>query len=91
MFVSPIVRFVKRKWYQYEVTFALYMLNPTEKLIFNTLVLIATTMLIAAITLYFPQHVVDIASRAWFYYAGEEVQSSRVGGAGTGRGGKHEL
>jgi len=32
---SPIIRWIRLKIYQYEVTFAIYMLTPTEKLIFS--------------------------------------------------------
>lgn len=33
--LSSIVRWIRLKIYQYEVTFALYMLTPTEKFIFS--------------------------------------------------------
>ncbi len=32
---SAILRWLQRKRYQYEVTFSLYMLTPTEKFIFS--------------------------------------------------------
>jgi len=35
-FASPLIRWLQRKRYQYEVTFALYMLTPTEKFILST-------------------------------------------------------
>lgn len=34
--VTNLVRWVRLKIYQYEVTFAVYMLTPTEKFIFST-------------------------------------------------------
>lgn len=34
---TSLVKWLQRKNYQYEVTFALYMLTPTEKFIFSTL------------------------------------------------------
>ncbi len=45
-------------------------------------------MFIWAATLYFPQHVMTIASRVWFYYAGDEdvMASAGVGGGGFGQG-----
>jgi hypothetical protein len=33
--VSALIRWVRLKIYQYEVTFAVYMLTPTEKFIFS--------------------------------------------------------
>jgi hypothetical protein len=35
--LTNFVRWVRLKIYQYEVTFAIYMLTPIEKLIFSTL------------------------------------------------------
>jgi hypothetical protein len=34
--LTNFVRWVRLKIYQYEVTFAIYMLTPTEKFIFST-------------------------------------------------------
>lgn len=33
--VSSLIRWIRLKIYQYEVTFAVYMLTPTEKFIFS--------------------------------------------------------
>jgi hypothetical protein len=35
--IATVIRWVRLKIYQYEVTFAIYMLTPIEKLIFSTL------------------------------------------------------
>ncbi|KAL0637895.1 hypothetical protein Q9L58_003117 [Maublancomyces gigas] len=69
---SSLIKLLQRKRYQYEVTFSLYMLTPTEKIIFNSFLFIFLSMLILAASLYLPHHVHTIASRAWFYYAGDE-------------------
>ena len=69
--LSPLA-LLRRKLYQYEVTYSLYMLTPTEKVIFNTFLLFFLALLVAAIALYLPQHVTTIARRAYFYYAGDE-------------------
>jgi hypothetical protein len=34
-FLTALVRWIRLKIYQYEVTFAIYMLTPTEKIIFS--------------------------------------------------------
>lgn len=34
--LSVLIRWIRLKIYQYEVTFAVYMLTPTEKFIFST-------------------------------------------------------
>jgi len=36
LYTSALLRWLQRKRYQYEVTFSLYMLTPTEKFIFST-------------------------------------------------------
>lgn len=36
LYPSSLLRWLQRKRYQYEVTFSLYMLTPTEKFIFST-------------------------------------------------------
>ena len=35
IYLSTLLRWLQRKRYQYEVTFSLYMLTPTEKFIFS--------------------------------------------------------
>lgn len=37
LYPSDVLRWIQRKRYQYEITFSLYMLTPTEKFIFSTL------------------------------------------------------
>lgn len=36
LYPSDVLRWIQRKRYQYEITFSLYMLTPTEKFIFST-------------------------------------------------------
>jgi len=36
LYPAALLRWFQRKRYQYEVTFSLYMLTPTEKFIFST-------------------------------------------------------
>lgn len=37
-------------------------------------------MIIIAASLYLPTHITTIASRAWFYYAGDESTAGDMGG-----------
>lgn len=48
----------------------------------DTFLLLFISMIIVAASLYLPEHVMKMASRAWFYYAGDET----VAGAGTRAG-----
>ncbi|THV47449.1 hypothetical protein BGAL_0310g00120 [Botrytis galanthina] len=77
MFASTF-RWLQRKRYQYEVTFSLYMLTPTEKFIFNSFLFLFFSMIIIAMTLYLPQHITFLTSRAWFYYNGDESAKSAL-------------
>ncbi|KAL2039175.1 hypothetical protein N7G274_008224 [Stereocaulon virgatum] len=97
LYISNLIRWLQRKRYQYEVTFSLYMLTPTEKFIFNTCALLFFSMVILAASLYLPGHIKEMFSRAWFYYAGDETVAATAGiprgatagqraGAGAGAG-----
>lgn len=74
-------RWLQRKRYQYEVTFSLYMLTPTEKFIFNSFIFLFITMTLIGASLYLPQHLSFIMNRGWFYYNGEPPAEtkSRIG------------
>lgn len=146
LYASDLIRWLQRKRYQYEVTFSLYMLTPTEKFIFSTsslvghgvhfreagqgmgvfmklpvafstaglsallcdlppylhffiavqrcanvlavdtFLLLFISMIIVAASLYLPEHVMKMASRAWFYYAGDETAAGAGVGTGTRAG-----
>jgi len=77
MFASTF-RWLQRKRYQYEVTFSLYMLTPTEKFIFNSFLFLFFSMIVIAMTLYLPQHIAFLTNRAWFYYNGDESAKAAV-------------
>ncbi|CEJ59499.1 hypothetical protein PMG11_08123 [Penicillium brasilianum] len=69
--LTSLVRWVRLKIYQYEVTFAIYMLTPTEKFIFNSLLLTLTTMIATGIYIYLPDHLRAIYGHLYYYWAGE--------------------
>ena len=49
-------------------------------------------MIIIAASLYLPEHVMKMASRAWFYYAGDETAvgpGTRSGSGAGAAGAKH--
>ncbi|KAH8683371.1 hypothetical protein BGZ60DRAFT_400023 [Tricladium varicosporioides] len=82
MFASTF-RWLQRKRYQYEVTFSLYMLTPTEKFIFNSFLFLFFSMIIIAMTLYLPQHIAFLTNRAWFYYNGDESTKAVIESASS--------
>jgi len=68
---TGLVKWLQKKNYQYEVTFALYMLTPTEKFIFNSILFLSFSMLATACILYPPDHVSTISKRLYYYFAGD--------------------
>ncbi|KAL1306602.1 hypothetical protein AAFC00_005286 [Neodothiora populina] len=76
---SKVLRWVERKRYQYEVTFSLYMMTPTEKFIFNSILFLFLSMVTIAASLYLPEHITFICRRAFYYVAGDfEHSASRL-------------
>lgn len=65
-------RWFKRKQYQLEVTFGVYMFTPIEKDVFWSIVFLLFSLTFIATVLYLPQHVVFLYNRAWFYVHGDE-------------------
>ncbi|KAJ5887646.1 hypothetical protein N7495_007687 [Penicillium taxi] len=69
--LSTVVRWLRLKIYQYEVTFAIYMLTPTEKFIFNSIILALLTMIATGIYIYLPNHLRIIYGHLYYYWVGE--------------------
>ncbi|RMY72607.1 hypothetical protein D0862_14427, partial [Hortaea werneckii] len=67
---TGLVRWLQKKNYQYEVTFALYMLTPTEKFVFNSILFLTLSMFTLAVILYLPDHILTISRRGYYYCAG---------------------
>ncbi|KIX10529.1 uncharacterized protein Z518_01612 [Rhinocladiella mackenziei CBS 650.93] len=83
-YISSFVRWLQLKKYQYEVTFSLYMLTPTEKFIFNLILFILVSLLVTAASLYLPNHVAIIYNRIWYYVHGEFAYMTAGAPAGSG-------
>jgi len=76
--MSSFIQWLQLKKYQYEVTFSLYMLTSTEKLIFNLILLLLLSLLITAATMYLPNHVILIYNRIWYYVHGNGTGATEV-------------
>jgi len=68
---TGLVKWLQKKNYQYEVTFALYMLTPTEKFIFNSILFLTLSMFTIATIVYLPDHIMTMSRRAYYYCAGD--------------------
>ncbi|KAK2747081.1 hypothetical protein FQN57_002336 [Myotisia sp. PD_48] len=71
--LTSLFRWLRLKNYQYEVTFALYMLTPIEKVIFNTLILLLLSMFLTAAYIYLPNHIITIYHHIYYYWAGHPL------------------
>ncbi|GAM83651.1 hypothetical protein ANO11243_016390 [Dothideomycetidae sp. 11243] len=78
---ASALRYLQRKRYQYEVTFSLYMMTPTEKFIFNSILFLFVAMVLIAAALYLPANVVNLAKRAGYYIGGDDVAAASTGAA----------
>lgn len=58
------------------------MLTPMEKLVFNSIILILFSLLVAATTMYLPNHIMTIYNRVWYYTHGENVTDAITIGKG---------
>ncbi|KAK8247165.1 hypothetical protein HDK64DRAFT_62682 [Phyllosticta capitalensis] len=83
LFPTAVLRWLQRKRYQYEVTFSLYMLTPTEKFIFNSFLFLFLSMIVIAASLYLPEHISFLADRALYYLSGDHPSSAAAHLAST--------
>jgi len=95
---TAFLEWLQRKRYHYETTLALYMLTPTEKFIFNSILFLLLSLLSIAAFLYLPEHISTIAARVFYYCFGDDSSSSSYGGmkptidvaaAAVGKSGQH--
>jgi len=47
LYPNNLLKYLQRKRYQYEVTFSLYMMTPTEKFIFSTFVFLVSRVVLS--------------------------------------------
>ncbi|KAL6244120.1 hypothetical protein RBB50_008990 [Rhinocladiella similis] len=67
---AKVSNYLRLRYYQYEVTFGLYVMTPTEKLVFNTIVLAAFAFLVYALLWGFEPFVVNSLCRVVYYLTG---------------------
>jgi hypothetical protein len=73
----PFQRFfdrVRLEYYRYEVTFGLYVMTPSEKLVANTFVVVVLSLLLWALLLYFPSLLYHKLSRLVWLLTGHSSQ-----------------
>ncbi|KAM3422601.1 hypothetical protein BST61_g90 [Cercospora zeina] len=78
---TGLVKWLQKKNYQYEVTFSLYMLTPTEKFVFNSILFLTFSLLLIASVIYLPNHILTISKRTYYYFAGDNLLANVTNGA----------
>ncbi|KAF5122617.1 hypothetical protein E5D57_013103 [Metarhizium anisopliae] len=66
-------RWLRRKQYTFEVTFALNMFRSWEKSVIYSVLFLLCSMTFIAAVLYLPHHITVLAGRAWYYIKGEHI------------------
>ncbi|KIW34008.1 uncharacterized protein PV07_00810 [Cladophialophora immunda] len=62
--------YIRLRYYQYEVTFGLYVMTPAEKLVFNSAILVAFVALLYALFWGFQPFIVNTLCRLIYYITG---------------------
>ncbi|KAI5367990.1 Putative small subunit of serine palmitoyltransferase [Septoria linicola] len=73
---TGFVKWLQKKNYQYEVTFSLYMLTPTEKFVFNSILFLTFSLFLIASVVYLPNHIMTMSRRTYYYFAGDASLSA---------------
>ncbi|EXJ84652.1 hypothetical protein A1O3_05322 [Capronia epimyces CBS 606.96] len=67
---AKVSNYLRLRYYQYEVTFGVYVMTPTEKFIFNTMVIVAFIALLYALFWGVEPFVVNTLCRVKYYATG---------------------
>ena len=67
---AKVSSYMRLRYYQYEVTFGLYVMTPWEKLVFNTIILATLAAILYALSWGFQPFVVDALCRIIYYMTG---------------------
>lgn len=67
---AKVSNYLRLRYYQYEVTFGLYIMNPAEKFIFNTIILVVFAALLTGLYWEFQPFIVHTWCRVTYYATG---------------------
>ncbi|KAJ3045264.1 hypothetical protein HDV00_011136 [Rhizophlyctis rosea] len=68
--MSSLTNYAKLKIYQWELTLGLYMLEPWEKVAFNTVILFFTLLSLYTAFSFAPNYAQNFFSKAYYYIFG---------------------
>ncbi|KAI9229724.1 MAG: hypothetical protein DHS80DRAFT_29520 [Piptocephalis tieghemiana] len=66
--MTSLQKYISTKYYQWELTTAIYMLEPQEKLFFNLFFLLLLLLTTYATFAYLPTHVINVFERTATYF-----------------------
>ncbi|OCT44814.1 hypothetical protein CLCR_06416 [Cladophialophora carrionii] len=67
---AKVSNYLRLRYYQYEVTFGLYVMTPTEKVVFNSIILSVFCALLYALFYGFRPFIVNTLCRVLYYVTG---------------------
>ncbi|KIW64113.1 hypothetical protein PV04_09069 [Phialophora macrospora] len=75
---AKVSNYLRLRYYQYEVTFGLYVMTPAEKVVFNSIILFAFCALIYALFYEFQPFIVNSVCRLLYYVTGSLSSAPRL-------------
>ncbi|EXJ55584.1 hypothetical protein A1O7_08512 [Cladophialophora yegresii CBS 114405] len=75
---AKVSNYLRLRYYRYEVTFGLYVMTPTEKVVFNSIVLCAFCALLYALFYGIEPFVVNSFCRVLYYATGSTSDAPRL-------------
>jgi hypothetical protein len=75
---AKVSNYFRLRYYQYEVTFGLYVMTPAEKLVFNSIILFALCALLYALFYGLEPFVVNSVCRLLYYVTGSTSSAAQL-------------
>lgn len=67
---TKLSNYVRLRYYQYEVTFGVYMMTPTEKMVFNSIIMFVLMALLYAMSWGLQAFIINSLCRLIYYLVG---------------------
>jgi hypothetical protein len=75
---AKVSNYLRLRYYQYEVTFGVYVMTPGEKLVFNSIICVALTALLYALFWGFEPFVINTLCKLIYYATGSVSSAPQV-------------
>lgn len=75
---TKLSNYIRVRYYQYEVTFGLYMLTPSEKVVLNTIILTILSAILYALYWGLEPFITQLVCRVVYYIMGSVVDTGEL-------------